>query len=101
MGATTFFPRSEANESLRSRAYFDSSSSALAEACGLAQSGGAVGAFPGEARAGAAKVSVRSGRLVDRATQIEGFDDGLGGQLEILAHQRGDAVFRNILGAEG
>src|SRR5579859_3354571 len=81
--------------------HFDARFGAGAQARGLAQSGCAVGALPGEARASAAEMPVRGSGLVYGAAQIQSFDDALGGQREILAHQRGDALFRDVFGAEG
>src|SRR5208283_1611005 len=73
-----------------------------AQSRGLAQSIGAVGALPGEtAIALAAKVPVGCGSFVDRLAEVERFDDGLGGQLEVLADQRSDLFFGNGRGAEG
>src|SRR5579863_4135867 len=74
--------------------------------CGLLQSGlgaelvGLVGAFPGEAVAGAAEVTVGRGRLVDRAAQVQVTQDGAGAKVEVLLHQLDDRLTGDLLGAE-
>jgi len=59
----------------------------------LTQRVGAVGAFPGKTGAGAAKMPVGRGRLVDGLAQVERLNDGSGREREMLAHERGDLFF--------
>jgi len=59
----------------------------------LAEQFGFVGAFPGEARSGAAEVAVGRRGAVHRAPQIERFDDALWRELEMGANEFGDWAF--------
>ncbi len=67
----------------------------------VSQSGGLVGRLPGKVGIFAAKVTIGSGLLIDGTPQFERFDDPLGGQLKVLAHQLFQAIFRNFAGVEG
>ncbi len=60
----------------------------------LAERFGLVGAFPGEARPGAAEVAVGRRRAVNRPAQVERFDDALRRELEVRANQFGDLRVR-------
>src|ERR1700722_20415013 len=53
----------------------------------LLQRGGLVRVLPRKAFALAAKVTIRSGSLEDRLTQIEALDNALRRQREVLPHQ--------------
>src|SRR5438445_4668890 len=66
----------------------DFSGSRGTQAGGLAQRVCAVRTLPGKPGASAAKVTVGSRGFVDRAAQIQSFDDALGRQHEELANQR-------------
>src|SRR3984957_3835267 len=66
----------------------------------LADGVGLVRLFPGATRAGAAEMAVGGGGTIDRAPQIERFDDALGRQLEEGANELGDLVIRDCPGAE-
>ena len=61
---------------------------------GLAQGFGAIGEFPGKARAGASKVPVGRGELVDRPAKVESFND----LLDIVGKKKaGDEVDLEII----
>src|SRR5262249_3679286 len=49
--------------------------------------------FPSETRAASAKMSIRSGSLVNGTPQIKRFDNGLWRQFEMLADKLGDLLF--------
>src|ERR1700690_1842664 len=66
----------------------------------LADSVGFVGALPREARAGAAEVSVSCRRTINRAPQVERFDDSLRRQLEECANDLGNLRIGNRAGAK-
>src|ERR1700724_1784809 len=89
-----------AGEVLRSRAHFDAGAGVRTQARGLAQSGRAVRTLPGEARAAAPEVPIRRRRLINRPAQIQCLDNSLRRQRKILAHERGDALFRHALRAK-
>src|SRR5947209_13713326 len=55
--------------------------------------------FPREFGFGAAEVAERRRLLVDRPAQIELFHDAARRQLEVIAHDAGDGVFRDAAGA--
>ena len=63
----------------------------------LADCVGFVGALPGKARAGAAEVAVGRRRTIDRAAQIERFDDALGRELEKRANDFGDLDRKSVV----
>src|SRR3954468_5612389 len=65
------------------------------ERCGL------VGFLPRELRFGPPEVTERRGLLVDRPPQVELLHDAAGRELEMLAHQLGDLLFRNPARAFG
>src|SRR5215470_11694713 len=67
----------------------------------LPQSTGTIRTLPSEARTGAAKVAIRSSGFIDRPAQIKHFDNAFWSELEVLADQLGDLLFRNETGAEG
>src|SRR5947209_10897326 len=58
--------------------------------CLLLEGGGFVGRFPCEVGVVAAEVSVCCGLAVDGTAQVEGLDDALGRELEVVAHERGE-----------
>ena len=66
----------------------------------LRRAPGFVGALPGESWLGAAEVAVGRGRPVDRAAQVEAFDDAARRQRENGADQIGHALVGNGAGAE-
>src|SRR5580704_3850642 len=66
----------------------------------FADSFGFVGAFPGEAGAGAAEVAVGRCGPVYRAAQVERLDNALGRQLEECANHFGDLRIRDSARAE-
>src|SRR5882724_12945773 len=78
----------------------DFSGSRSAQAGGLAQCVCAVRALPSKRGSTAAKVTVGGRGLVDRAAQIQSFDDALGRQHEELANQRRDFFFRHGSGSK-
>src|SRR5712664_4714319 len=79
----------------------DFSGSRSAQAGGLAQCVCAVRALPSKPGSTAAKVAVGGRGLVDRAAQIQSFDDALGRQHEELANQRRDFFFGDSSGSKG
>src|SRR5262249_37173832 len=72
-----------------------------AQACGLAQERGLVGALPGEVVVLAAEVAVGGGLLVDRAVELQRLAEGAGAQVEVLVDELLDLPAADLLGAEG
>src|SRR5882762_564964 len=66
-----------------------------AQACGLTKGVCAIRALPSEPCPAPSEVSISSGGFVDRAAQVENFDDALGRQREELADQRRDFLLRD------
>src|SRR5206468_1661711 len=64
----------------------------------LAQGVGLVGPLPGEGRQFAAEVAVPRRLPVDRPPQVQRLDDALRRQLEVLADQLHELVFRQAVG---
>jgi len=54
-----------------------------------------VSTFPTEFRLFAAKVTVSGGFFVDRAQQVQHFDDAAWAQVKVAVHQRCDVLVRN------
>src|SRR5579883_1407300 len=67
----------------------------------LAQRGGLVGRLPGKVGILAAEVTVRSGLAIDGPAKVQGFDDALRSELEVLANQSFDLASIDVFRAEG
>src|SRR2546422_11275459 len=91
-------PRQRLSDARYPCAHFHTSAGTRAQTGGLAQSGSAIRALPGEAGAAAPKVSVRRRRLIDRPAQIQRLDNCFRRERKVLPNQRGDALLRNALG---
>src|SRR5215831_11532914 len=62
---------------------------------------GLICSFPRELWLGAAEVPICSRLLVNRAPQVEAFDDSLGREGKVLAHELGEFAFTDFARAEG